>query len=80
MKKSSLHRKARRNWRNTPDSILCLGTAVEDAAGRLVFIPVERAESLCPDASTIERAAFGDSRAAAIILAWRFAYPVRTED
>lgn len=79
MKKSSLHRKARRNWRNTPDNILCLGTAVEDAVGRLVFIPVERAESLCPDASTVERAALGDSRAAAIILAWRFNFPVKSD-
>lgn len=84
--RNTSHRKTRnsgrnrsRNWRNTPDNILCLGTAVEDVAGRLVFIPAERAESLCPDASTVERAAFGDARATAIVYAWRFAYPVLTE-
>jgi hypothetical protein len=57
----------RRSWRDVPDEVLlCLAPKGE----------ATRAESLCPSASTCERAVFGDPRATAIILAWRFDFPV----
>jgi hypothetical protein len=58
-----------RTWRDVPDEIiLCLASK-----------DVTRAESLCPTAGTVERFAQGDPRAVAILLAWKFNFPVRVD-
>jgi hypothetical protein len=56
----------RPKWRNIPDEVI------------LALVPqqLERAESLCPSASTVERACMGDSLAIAITEAWRPVFPI----
>ena len=57
----------RPKWRNIPDEVI------------LALVPqqLERAESLCPGPSTVERACMGDSLAIAITEAWRPIFVIR---
>lgn len=57
----------RPKWRAVPDEII------------LALCPqqLQRAESLCPSASTVERAASGDPIAVAIAASWRPIFVIR---
>jgi hypothetical protein len=62
-KKTRLKHRSKYTWRDAPDSVL------------LAHLPtnhrLDRAESLCPTVSTVERAADGEAVAAAIISHWQ---------
>jgi hypothetical protein len=67
-KKPKLKPHSKYTWRQAPDSVL------------LAHLPtshrLDRAESLCPTLSTVERAVAGEAVAAAIIAAWQPSFRV----
>ena len=69
MARHKLKAKSKYTWRQAPDSVL------------LAHLPdshrLDRAESLCPTISTIERAVDGEVLARAIIAAWQPTFSIR---
>jgi hypothetical protein len=78
LKETMKQTKHRKSWRDIPDEILLAGTATRSRDGHLVYPEMTRAESLNPSANTIWACLCGDERAAAIIMAWKFSFPVTT--
>lgn len=77
--RSKFKARKKKTWRDTPDDIICSAQARPGKDGRLHWAPLQRAESLCPSDSTLERAIIeNDQRALDILLAWQFSAPIHT--